>query len=343
MNETAHQSIASIEATAAQWLAQRDAGRWTADDEAALQSWLTETTAHRVEWLRLQAAWQRADQMQALPLTADDVLTNTSATPPVQPSWPPRRSVKHWAWASATVLAVVAASVMGLIGFGEREPAGEERYSTSVGGQAAVTLADGSRVTLNTRTRARSVVNDHERKVWLDEGEAFFEVQHDPSRPFVVTAGLDRITVLGTKFSVRYEAGRTKVTVLEGRVQLDGPDVVGAADTKVAATPVVIKPNATAVSQAGAVLVMAKSPEQVQQDLSWRQGKLVFDSMTLGEIAAEFNRYNRKQMVVEGDAAAVRFGGSFDSQNVEGFARLVHEAFALKMSADKEVIRLSSN
>ena len=90
-----------------------------------------------------------------------------------------------------------------------------------MGGREAVTLADGSRVTLNTRTRGRALVNEQERRFWLEEGEAYFEVAHDPARPFVVMAGKDRVTVLGTRFSVRYEDGRTEVTVLEGRVRLD--------------------------------------------------------------------------------------------------------------------------
>jgi transmembrane sensor len=169
-------------------------------------------------------------------------------------------------------------------------------------------------------------------------------VQHDPTRPFVVAAGADRITVLGTKFNVRHEAGRTQVVVLEGRVRLDGPPAPKAAARPVAEpAPTIATRNDAVVSQSGGVLVMAKTAEQVQHELSWREGRLVFDQTSLADIAAEFNRYNRKQMVVEGEAAALRLGGSFDAHNAEGFARLVHEGFGLRLSTDNEYIRLSPN
>ncbi len=327
-----HPQTESIEAAAAAWLARQDSARWTSEDELALQAWLAENTSHRVAWLRLRASWERADQLEALSGTLDK-------EPPItlrKSSWPWAQARQRW-WG----VALVSLVVVGLVGlwWAERAPTGEERYGTPVGGMAAVTLADGSRLTLNTRTRARTLVNEQERKVWLEEGEAFFDVQPDPARPFIVTAGGDLITVLGTKFSVRHEGGRTQVTVLEGRVRLDRADTP---QLKAKATPTLIKNNDSVVSQAGGLLVMAKTPEQVQQDLSWRQGRLVFDRMALGEIAAEFNRYNRKQMIVEGEAAEVRMGGSFDSQNAEGFARLVHEAFGLTLSVEKDAIRLSS-
>ncbi len=325
----------SIEAAAAAWLAQQDSGRWIDDDERALQQWLNEDTAHRVAWLRLRTAWQRAEQMQLLPAAIHEEPASKPAVPARAHAWFPRRA----RWATAVAAAVVM-SALALVWIGERPPPGEERYSTPVGGLEAITLSDGSRLTLNTHTRARALINEQERRVWLDEGEAFFEVQHDPARPFVVAAGTDRITALGTKFSVRYEGGRTQVTVLEGRVRLDR-SVAAKPDGPTA--PTVVANNDAAVSQSGSVLVMSKTPEQVQQNLSWRQGRLAFDQLTLGEIAAEFNRYNRKQMVVEGAAAELRLGGSFDAHNVDGFARLVHEGFGLKLDAEGDRIRLSSN
>jgi transmembrane sensor len=321
--------MSQIEQAAAAWLARRDSGQWTSGDQQAFDAWLGEATAHRVAWLRLQAAWQQADQMQAL-----------HREPEGKGIEAPRlaRRAPRAAWA----FAAVAALAIGLAWFTLRTPSGVEQYATPVGGQEAVTLADGSRVTLNTRTRARALINDVERKVWLDEGEAFFEVQHDPARPFVVAAGNDRVTVLGTKFSVRHEGGRTQVTVLEGRVRLDRAEP--AARNKPAdPAPTLMTRNEAALSQSGSLLVMAKTPEQVQRDLSWREGRLVFDHMTLGEIAAEFNRYNRRQMLVEGEAASLRLGGSFDAHNIDGFARLVHEGFGLKVQSDGERIRLSSN
>ena len=333
-----------IEDAAAAWLAHRDAAeRWSDADEAALQAWIAESVAHRVAWLRLNAAWQRTERMPALSHLAADPVAQTSpvdasSAATAQPRIEHlrhhyrRRAMVGWALAASLALGV------GVAWFIRVHSPGSERFATEVGGREAVTLADGSRVTLNTHTRGRAVVNDTERRFWLDEGEAYFEIEHDPSRPFVVMAGRDKVTVLGTKFSVRYEDGRTEVTVVEGRVRLDR-----AASGGTPSAPVVMTRNEAAVAQSGSVLVIARSDEQVRDELSWREGQLAFDQMTLGEVAAEFNRYNHVQLIVEGEAAGLRLSGNFDAHNVEGFARLTHEGFGLAVRRDGERIVLTGD
>ena len=55
-----------IERRAAEWLARRDGGEWSPADAAALQTWLAAATAHRVAFLRLEAAWNQAGRLKAL-------------------------------------------------------------------------------------------------------------------------------------------------------------------------------------------------------------------------------------------------------------------------------------
>ncbi|MBZ2448550.1 FecR domain-containing protein [Xanthomonas perforans] len=80
---------------------------------------------------------------------------------------------------------------------------------------------DGSRLELNTHTQLRAQVDPSLRHVWLDKGEAFFDVKPDPAHPFVIHAGEHRVVVLGTKFSVRQERERLEVAVLEGKVRVE--------------------------------------------------------------------------------------------------------------------------
>lgn len=327
-----------IEADAARWLARQDAGRWTTDDQRALDDWLRESTAHRVAWLRLDAAWQRVGAMGELP-------SPTPAPAAAAAVWTPV-GVRRRAWITFSAVAafVTAAAWLSL-----RAPAGLETYSTAVGARESVSLADGSHITLNTHTRARSLINASERRVWIDEGEVFFQVQHDPTRPFVVTAGSARITVLGTQFRVRHERGRTEVTVLEGRVQFDNPAGAkvegaprGSARSQVTPPPPLrLARNEAVVTEGDSLLLSAKTPQQVRHELSWRQGRLEFEERTLGEIAAEFNRYNRKQLAVDPTVADLRLGGSFEADNVVGFVRLVRDGFGLKVSDEGSQVRLS--
>lgn len=336
----------AIEAQAAEWLARRDAAeRWTDADEQALQAWVAASAANRVAWLRLGAAWQRTERMPALAEARDDVAreataitTTTALAAPTAVSSPrvaerrPRRRVAIAAALAASV-AIAAAIPWGIAQFRVGEG---QRYATDVGAREAVVLADGSRVTLNTNTRGRAVVNEQRRRFWLDEGEAYFEVAHDPKRPFVIMAGKDTITVLGTRFSVRHVDGRTVVTVVEGKVRLDLAQAGGAP-----AVPVVVTGNEAALAETGSVLVIGRTAEQVANELSWRKGQIAFDQKTLTEIADEFNRYNRVQLVVEGEAADLRLSGNFDAENVEAFARLAHEGLGLRVVRDGERIVLS--
>lgn len=234
-------------------------------------------------------------------------------------------------------LAVVAAAGVQL-GFRSASiPAAEHRYATALGGRQDITLADGSQVTLNTRTSVRAAVTSTERQFWLEQGEAFFAIRPDPQHPFVIVAGNDRITVLGTKFSVRYEGGHTRVTVLEGRVRLDQ---VGRS-SKPLPTSVTLARNQSAVSQAGGIAVAAMTPEQAQSTLGWRQGLIAFDNQPLADIAAEFNRYSARQLVVDGPAADLKLSGSLTIDNVDAFVRLIDTGFGVTAREHDGKIHLS--
>jgi len=87
-----------------------------------------------------------------------------------------------------------------------------------------MSLPDGSVLELNSGARATARLYEGKRVVQLLEGEIFFSVQHDPSRPFVVEAGESRIVVTGTRFNVRYDAQTTQVSVESGSVNVsNGP------------------------------------------------------------------------------------------------------------------------
>lgn len=331
----------AIEAQAAEWLARRDAvERWTEADERALQSWIAESSAHRVAWLRLGAAWQRTDRMPAL--SALPAVERASDVAPA-PDDGARdathgTSIGSWTRAGLATAAALLIAVGAWWGVHSLTHEGQQ-FATVVGGREAVALADGSRVTLNTRTRGRAVVNERRRHFWLEEGEAYFEVAHDPSRPFVITAGDDTITVLGTRFSVRHVDGRTEVTVVEGRVRLDLARPRGAAPP----APVVLTGNEAALAEGGSVLVIDRTEEQVASRLSWRKGQISFDQQTLTGIAQEFNRYNHVQLVVKGEAANMRLSGNFDAENVEAFARLAQEGLGLRVVREGDYIVLSGD
>jgi transmembrane sensor len=210
-------------------------------------------------------------------------------------------------------------------------------YRTDVGGLESVPLSDGSKVTLNTASEIRIAVTETERRVTLDQGEAFFEVAKDPTRPFVVSAGNKRIIAVGTKFSVRREADDVRVVVTEGRVRIERSGASGHVP--------VSQLSAGTVARAGDAdtLVQEKPLLEAEEYVSWRTGYLVFRDTALSDAVAEFNRYNVQKIVIEDPAvAAMHVGGNFRSTNVEAFVRLIEQGFAIHAEAHGDQILLKA-
>lgn len=315
--------IDRIEAEAARWLLARDrlGAAWSSEQEASFQAWLAQDLAHRVAWLRLSDAWRQADRLGEFHALA------ASPRPLPRTHWRQR-------WHAAALAAMVALFVAGSAQLSTlwHEPA---QFATAVGSRQFVSLEDGSRVTLNTSTRAHAEIGDRERRFWLEDGEAYFDIRHDARRPFVVFAGDQRITVLGTRFNVRRIGGQTQVLVESGRVRVEPRR-----DDAVRPPATVLEAGALAVLAGNAQTLQREGPEQVAQALQWRQGRLTFTDLRLADAAAEFNRYHRRQLVVDAAVADIRIGGSFEADNLDGFVRLAHEGFGLTVRTGDDRIYL---
>ena len=85
-----------------------------------------------------------------------------------------------------------------------------ERHTTAIGEQVTVRLDDGSKIQLNTDSELSVRFSKAERRLVLERGQAFFDVAHDPARPFVVDAGKASVRALGTRFDVRRGDGERR-------------------------------------------------------------------------------------------------------------------------------------
>jgi ferric-dicitrate binding protein FerR (iron transport regulator) len=127
---------------------------------------------------------------------------------PIQGSLTKR--VRLFALAASVLLMIAAASAWI---YTQRDT-----YTTGIGEQRSIALADGSTVDLNSRSKLRIRYTDNERDVELLKGQAVFRVAKDHTRPFVVEANGTRVRAVGTQFDVYRKTSDTIVTVLEGRV-----------------------------------------------------------------------------------------------------------------------------
>jgi transmembrane sensor len=320
---------------AADWLIAQADGPLSPERQAAFDDWLNASESNKAAYWRLELGWEEADRVAALGHDPDELIPDVAE--------PSRR---RW-WVPAAIAASVALAV-GLQQFAPGRPIEQPAekappivmaamsYSTALGRKRLVGLPDGSRIQLNTQSKVRTELTPARREAWLDQGEAFFEIAHRDDQPFIVHAGDRRITVLGTKFSVRRDGDKVVVAVLEGRVQLDElnqdrptrSSIIIGGDIAMAAGP--------------ATLVTARSEEKVENALSWRQGNLMFEQERLAAIADEFNRYNEKKLVVDKQTAgAIRITGTFPANSPDAFARLLRDAFGLQIDDSGREIRVS--
>jgi transmembrane sensor len=310
-------SADETEILAASWLARQDQGL-TPQEQLALDAWLDDASLNRVAYLRLKSVWVRADRLAVL----------KSPLPQAAP-----RVVRR-----PMVLAAIAAALTVMLatgGYLTWRLQAEKAFDTGIGATQQVQLADGTRMELNTNTHVRTDVTAARRAVTLDSGEAYFDVVHDARRPFTVYAGNRRITDLGTKFSVFRDGDDVRVLVREGRVRVD------ILDKAAVSAPVVAQAGHAVITKGGETLLLAKPDHEIANALSWRSGMLVFSQQTLAEAAEQFNRYNAKQIFVEGDARKIRIGGSFKADNVDVFALLLRRGFGLSVNDQGERIVVS--
>ena len=335
MTETHRQ----IERDAALWLARRDAGGWTDRQQTALDAWLDASLAHRVAFLRLEAAWDETARLKTF--AAGDAATRIPArgawaqSPYFAASIDDAGSVrvrrtrhrKHRRWpvfAGMAASLLVAAAIAGSFAWRDYTRVDHAAWETAMGARRVVQLPDGSTATLGSGTELRMAYSRGERDLDLAQGEAFFDVAHDAARPFVVRANGYRVTAVGTRFDVRRDAGQLRVVVTRGLVRLQS-----AHDP--AKPPAMLPASSIATIAGGDVAISRVTVDEAREALSWRGGFVVFHRTPLAEAVREFNRYNTRRIVIADPSLdALRVGGNFRLDNSEAFVRLMQAVFPVQ-------------
>ncbi|MEO8809593.1 MAG: FecR domain-containing protein [Rhodanobacter sp.] len=354
-------SNSQIELLASAWLARRDGEGWSAHEQEQLDAWLLESTAHRVAYVRLDAAWRQSDHLKALgagvsastvperatwgltpsPEVRDSRFDNVTHVPArtrarrSTPHRPPSSRFAHHAPESPRrtlflyCTAGFAALVLALLAVGWRHLSAVEQtsYRTAIGDLQDIALPDGSVITLNSDSRILVTLSRDERHIDLQQGEAFFTVAKDANRPFVVSAGDRRAIAVGTRYDVRRDASDLRVVVTQGVVKLESDN--GPEGRKQPTT--LLPAGSTALATATGVAVSSGPLRHAEELLSWRSGFLSFHDTPLVTAVAEFNRYNRRRIVI-GDASieSLRVGGHFRWSNADSFVRLLELGFPVR-------------
>ena len=160
----------------------------------------------------------------------------------------------------------------------------------------------------------------------MDDGDAFFSVAKDVTRPFFVVIDGVQIEAVGTQFEVRERAEGVSVAVVEGDVEVSRPESGEAQIVRLHRGESVI------ADYAAVDPVRNVSPDDVG---AWRAGRLVYDNVELRDVVADANRYiNAKIIIQDPELATERITTSFRTTQVEGMLETLQSA--LPLSADRQ-------
>lgn len=339
---------ARIREEASEWLVAFSEGEANAGVREEFTRWLRTSPEHVWAYLRVSAFWHDAEligkSMQGdIDALVERAMGENNVVPlravgerPDVVTPPAQRSSRPWTIAAA--LLVVCVGVM----FAALQLYGRHTYVTGIGELRTITLDDGSRVELNARSRIKVRFSESRRDVDLLEGQALFSVAKDASRPFVVRSGSTAVKAVGTQFDVNRKPTGTVVTVFEGRVAVSQPAIqrVASAPAAVESAPVLLSPGEQVTATERAIVPPKKA--NLAAATAWTEGLLMFDSAPLSEVVREFNRHNRKPLVVTDDRLLdVRISGIFPANGAERLTGFLHERFGIAVQESDDAIRLS--
>jgi transmembrane sensor len=326
-----------IDVAATLWHTRREQGLDDAE-EAEFQQWLAADPAHESAFARID---ESIGLLRNLPPARVAHLRRAAQVDPPHPAAPGRRGRRSWmpGWfsdapnvrAAALVLCCVVVLAIG-VGWSQKQPTFTQAYTAERGHRLEVPLPDGSELSLDSATQVRVALYRDRREVRLEEGQAMFRVAGDAARPFAVQAGSARVTVVGTRFSVRYltqgaSAGEVDVEVEAGHVQV----VHAAPETDAANAPVDLLAGQSIHLSPSGVLgeVTPVAPDGIAP---WRKGFIRFASTPLAEALQEMERYGPTNLVIRSpDVAALPIGGSYRIGNPGAFARVLPQILPVRL------------
>ena len=312
---------ASVRDAAATWFSRMQSQSMSAGEKAEFDAWRAQHALHEAEYQWLVSLWSAADLVPKARLQA------LCEAPVISVR---RRSVLGFGLAASVLAVAVGAGVWMHV---QSTTGYRADFATALDERRAVTLPDGSSIELNSRSRVRVNFDRQQRNVELEQGEAMFTVAHDSEWPFVVQAGLGRVTVTGTRFDVRHDGEQARVAVESGNVRVQGADAQSVVNLTAGLGTVVNAKGQVAAAQ----------PVNTDALLAWRKGQLVFDNASLAEVAAEVSRYRAKPLVVNTPALAqLRLSSVFKTDDTDALLaalpRILPVAIKKRADGSQEII-----
>ncbi|RDS83389.1 FecR family protein [Dyella psychrodurans] len=291
-------------------------------------AWATEDERHLETFERMN---ELAGRLGSLDAVSRQGLINAFT----RPAAPPRRWLPL---AVAASIAVVALSGTYIVWRNGVSSVGSQVYASAVAQNKDITLPDGTQVALGAASTLTTHFSHGQRRVELSQGEAFFQVIHDNSRPFVVAAGNVSVRDIGTAFDVRRTGERVTIAVTQGRVQI--------ADTHPSPGQ---EPRGTLEVSAGQLVSYDPNSSGMtigsitsEQATGWRDDRLDFIDEPLSVVVANLNRYSVRQLhIADADLGKLTYTGSVRTDAIDSWLSALPQVFPLRVSTGGNEVILS--
>lgn len=305
---------------AADWCVRLHFEECTDTDRAEFLRWYDADPEHAVEYANMCKVWQVSEQ-----------LPPRAAVPNAGPVRR-RRAVPLLARAAVLVLAVGGAWGAG---WSWGVVPGSVRYYGAEQTRRQVQLPDHSQVELNQRTGMLYLGFRDQRQVVLRDGEAYFDVQRDLDKPFVISADNASVRVTGTHFNVWTAQEQTTVSVAEGSVLVSRSEGGDGRNQGAELTA-----GMQAVASQGRMLQLKRIDPA--RPAAWRNGKLMLDDVSLRDAIPQINRYLKVPLQLDGaEVGELRFGGLYDTTDLGQLVRALPQVLPVKLRHSDGVILVS--
>jgi transmembrane sensor len=310
----------TVKDEAIEWLIRLSAENCPDDDLQAFELWLKQSPTHRTVYR------QMAGRMNWLERVAQsDTQTRTAA---LQYRPAPQKTLKQHKLKLATVASLLI--VLGVATFSsEGWYSNSSHYQVARGSHETISLADGSKLEMNTDSEIKVRINHWQRTVEVLKGEVYFSVIHNAEKPFIVTAGAGRSIDIGTEFDVYRQSDQVIIAVKEGSVRVEANQ-----------SRDLIASEAVAYNQNGDFVGLPPNLN-IDNVTAWRRGKLIFDNRRLDEVLGEIGRYHKVHLRLDGTQLADnKVSGTFFIDRLEGNLATIANSLNLTVhhESDREIV-----
>lgn len=322
---------------AVSWLLRIQEG-FSQSDFREWRQWLSENDANAAEFDAVSKFWQETELVSDLPWPSDNELAmdtyDGNAALVLPPNSVPRMRRRpgrrnYWLASAASIAAIC------LIGFGLVQEFDKDirNYHTTTAEHRSITLDDGSSITLGAESDVVVSYSRDVRQVELHNGEAYFKVAKDTTRPFLVVAGTRTVRAIGTEFNVSIGVRDIRVSVVEGRVRVErissNPDG-GTTELPVAAFSNLSSGEVLDFNAAGSIGIVSEVDPMLST--SWLDGRLAYNRASLESVIADVNRYSNTELII-GDEATKKlvFTGTIFSNDIDNWLDGLERVFPLRL------------